>query len=68
MRRNSLLVLLQGKTQNASPVIESQLLECLVAPPGTVNSPIHGGAVTLTKDRAIVPPATQSAQRDPKAW
>lgn len=48
--------------------MESQLLECLVAPPDTVTSPIHRGAVTLIKDRAIVPLATQSTQRAPKAW
>ena len=48
--------------------MESQLLECLVAPPDTVTSPIHRGAVTLIKDRAVVPLGTQSTQRAPKAW
>ena len=60
--------------------MESQLLECLVAPPDTVNSPIHRGAVTLTKDsycsssNSIYPEspqsmvAAESSERENSLW
>ena len=66
----------------ASPVMESQLLKCLVAHPcgDTVNSPIHRGAVTLTKDshcsssNSIYPEspqsmvAAESSERENSLW